>query len=167
MRSRFQITVSENTVVICPMRSLFTLALLSLAACSSSTPAADAVATDAVTTDAVAADAVAADAAAADLKPDQRADSAPCKLVKPYSSKNAVCNGCAEAKCCAEINGCLGDTRCDEDYVNCILACTLLPEPDAGVSGCLQQCATAHPQGKAAYDVAIGCAEAKCASECA
>ena len=139
-------------------------AILTFVACSDddATPGADAAGDLSPVADAVASDAVAVDAS-----PDQRADTSPCKLVKPYSSKDPVCNGCAEAKCCAEINGCLGETKCDDDYVNCILACSLLPEPDAGVPVCLQQCATAHPVGKAAYDVAIGCAEAKCATECA
>jgi hypothetical protein len=98
-------------------------------------------------------------------------DGGACTLVKPYSSKNAVCNQCAQAKCCAEINGCLGDPKCDDDYVNCILACSLLP-PDGGsdagaaIKACIDQCGVEHPQGKAAYDVAIGCADTKCAVEC-
>lgn len=95
---------------------------------------------------------------------------AACKLVKAYSSKNAVCNACAEARCCAEINGCLGDKRCDDDYVNCILACALLPA-DAGDAGdttkaCLAKCGADFPAGKALYDTAIGCADKQCAKEC-
>ena len=31
---------------------------------------------------------------------------------------------------------------------------------------CLGECATSYPDGKARYDIAIGCAEAKCATEC-
>lgn len=142
-----------------------TIIWLALAACSSSAPAADAARDllhDAVRDAARDAGRDVAD----DLAADQRVDAVPCTLVKPYSSKDAVCNQCAQAKCCAEINGCLGDPECDDDYVNCMLACTLPPEPDAGLSGCLQQCAASHPQGKAKYDVAIGCAEARCATEC-
>lgn len=89
-----------------------------------------------------------------------------CKLVKPYSSKNAVCNQCAESKCCAEVNGCLGDPACDDDYVNCTLVCALSPAPDAGMGACLGQCAKDYPKGKAEYDTAIGCADSKCATEC-
>ncbi len=95
---------------------------------------------------------------------------ASCKLVKAYSSKNAKCNACAEAKCCAEINGCLGDPKCDDEYVNCILACALLPA-DAGDAGaeakaCIAKCGADFPVGKAAYDKAIGCADAQCGAEC-
>lgn len=116
------------------------------------------------------------DAAPADTGPGDTgveggdASDAACKLVKAYSSKNAVCNACAEARCCAEINGCLGDKRCDDDYVNCILACALLP-PDAGDAGdatkaCLAKCGADFPAGKALYDTAIGCADKQCAKEC-
>jgi hypothetical protein len=103
-----------------------------------------------------------------DVGGDAITDASSCKLLKPYSSKNVSCNQCAETKCCAEINGCLGDPKCDDDYVNCILACALLPDDagDAGISSCLAQCAKDSPQGKAEYDVAIGCAESKCATEC-
>lgn len=93
-----------------------------------------------------------------------------CKLVKAYSSKNAKCNACAEAKCCAEINGCLGDPKCDDEYVNCILACALLPA-DAGDAGaeakaCIAKCGADFPVGKVAYDKAIGCADGQCGAEC-
>jgi len=109
--------------------------------------------------------------AAVDLRIDSRADARrdappPCKLVKPYSTKNALCNQCAESKCCAEVNSCLGDTACDDDYVNCILACALSPVPDAGSSPCLAQCGKDYPKGKAEYEAATGCADSKCASEC-
>lgn len=114
---------------------------------------------------------------AKDARPDSFADGSPidagdggtCTLVKPYSSKNVVCNQCAQTKCCAEINGCLGDPKCDDDYVNCILACALLPDDagaDAGTKPCLDQCGKDFPQGKAEYDVAIGCADTKCKVEC-
>lgn len=94
-------------------------------------------------------------------------DTLPCTLLEPYSSKNAVCNACAEAKCCPEINGCIGDPECNDSYVNCTLACALSPIPDAGIDPCLQQCANDYPAGKVKYDVAIGCAETLCATECA
>jgi hypothetical protein len=99
---------------------------------------------------------------------DAPSDAGSCKLVKPYSSKNVTCNQCAEAKCCAEINGCLGSPDCDDTYVNCILACALLPDDagDAGISLCMAQCAVDSPKGKAEYDTAIGCADAKCQIEC-
>jgi hypothetical protein len=95
-----------------------------------------------------------------------RVDVAPCKLIKPYSTKNALCNTCAEQRCCDEVNGCLGDAACDDDYVNCTLACALAPAPDAGVSACLAQCGKDYPKGKAEYAAAIGCADTKCAAEC-
>lgn len=91
-----------------------------------------------------------------------------CKLVAPYSSKNAACNGCAEQKCCVEINGCLGEVVCNDTYVNCILACSLL-SGDAGkaeVDACIDKCGVDAPDGKAAYEKAIGCADARCAAEC-
>ncbi|MBI2392516.1 MAG: hypothetical protein HYV09_23225 [Deltaproteobacteria bacterium] len=105
-----------------------------------------------------------------DAPSDASADAASCTLKKPYSSKDATCNACAEAKCCAEVNGCLADPRCDDHYVNCILACALLP-PDAGDAGaavdaCVADCGAAHPQGKAAYDTAIGCVDTRCGGDC-
>lgn len=96
---------------------------------------------------------------------DLRAD-APCKLVKPYSTKNAPCNQCAESTCCVELNGCLASPDCDDFYVNCTLACALGRAPDAGLSACLGACAKDYPKGKAEYDVAIGCADSRCATEC-
>ena len=100
---------------------------------------------------------------------DAASDAASCKLTKPYSSKNATCNQCAEAHCCAQINGCLGDPRCDDQYVNCILACALLPDDagaDAGIKPCTDQCGKDYPVGKTEYDLAIGCADTQCATEC-
>lgn len=113
-----------------------------------------------------AADAPPADTALVDAPAD-----AACALTKPYSSKDAVCNGCAQSKCCAEVNGCLGDPRCDDDYVNCILACALTGTTDGGdagaeMAGCLADCATKYPVGKAEYDTAIGCVDTKCGDTC-
>lgn len=134
------------------------LPLLLLSACASS---AEPAATGDAAPD-VAADAV-------DASGD--ADAASCTLKKPYSSKDGDCNACAEARCCAEVNGCLADPRCDDDYVNCILACALIPPDagdagDAGVAACVADCGAAHPQGKAAYDAAIGCVDTRCADVC-
>jgi hypothetical protein len=117
--------------------------------------------------------------ASLDVAADTRSDTveapsdAACKLVAAYSSKNAVCNGCAQSRCCAEVNGCLGDPRCNDDYVNCILACALLPD-DAGVGvdaagvahDCVAKCGVDFPVGRAAYDAAIGCVDTKCTTEC-
>jgi len=111
------------------------------------------------------------DSAAVDTAPivtDTR--DAACKLQKPYSSKDVDCNACAERTCCDEVNGCFADKRCDDDYVNCILACALLPADaaDAGAERdrCVGECDAMHPEGKKAYDAAIGCVEARCATEC-
>ncbi|MBI5531655.1 MAG: hypothetical protein HY898_02995 [Deltaproteobacteria bacterium] len=95
-------------------------------------------------------------------------DGATCKLIKKYSSSNPTCNDCAEQKCCVEINACLGDLECDDTYVNCILACALMPEDagDAGIALCMDECAAQAPKGKAEYDAAIGCADSKCKTEC-
>ena len=99
------------------------------------------------------------------------ATDAACMLHKAYSSKNAACNNCAQERCCGAVNGCFDDPRCDDDYVNCILACALLPDdagPDAGdaTGGCLADCNTKYPAGRAEYDAAIGCVEAACKDEC-
>jgi hypothetical protein len=117
----------------------------------------------------VAVDAPPADAA--DTHVSDGAGDAACTLVKPYSSKDATCNACAQAKCCAEVNGCLGDPRCDDDYVNCILACALTTTVDSGdagpvVAACVAECGTKYPAGKAAYDKAIGCVDARCSDVC-
>lgn len=99
---------------------------------------------------------------------DTGTDAPACQLTKPYSSKDADCNACAEQQCCALINACYADADCDDGYVNCILACALLPgyAGDAGVESCLTDCATQHPTGRASYDAAISCADAKCAGPC-
>jgi len=119
-----------------------------------------------------------ADSSSADTQVDTSVDAtsdvvadAACTLTKPYSSKDAICNACAQSKCCAEVNGCLGDPRCDDDYVNCILACALTAPTDGGDAGaekaaCLADCASKYPVGKAAYDAAIGCVESKCNDVC-
>ncbi len=112
------------------------------------------------------------DAVADGARPDSAVvDAASCKLLQPYSSKNVVCNDCAQARCCVAVNACLGDTRCNDDYVNCILACALLPAdagPDAaGVAkDCVAQCGVDFPVGRSEYDAAIGCVDAQCAAEC-
>jgi hypothetical protein len=141
---------------------LISAALLTVLGACSSDPSPPADARASVAPEARA-EARPAERGAADLAP---ADLAPCKLVKPYSTKNAVCNQCAESRCCVELNACLGSPDCDDAYVNCTLACALGRAPDAGVSACLDQCAKAHPKGKLEYDAAIGCADSKCAAEC-
>jgi hypothetical protein len=146
------------------MRSAVVLASL-LIACASSEEDQPSVVTDAAVE------------SGTDAPSDSRADiafeaapDAACKLVAKYSAKNPTCNACAEANCCEEINACLGNTGCNDDYVNCILACALLPN-DAGDATaekerCLNECATSYPDGKRRYDAAIGCAENRCATEC-
>lgn len=91
-------------------------------------------------------------------------DAGPCALASPFSSSNPECNACAEAQCCAAINGCLLDPACNDDYVNCTLACAL--DADGGVDPCLADCDAQYPAGKAEYDMAFGCADTKCAIEC-
>ncbi len=96
------------------------------------------------------------------------AEAGPCTLLSPYSSKNKPCNDCAQATCCNEVNGCLGDPVCNDDYVNCTLACALDFDggPDAGPSDCFAICGEQYPAGKVAYDLAIGCVEQQCVAEC-
>lgn len=91
-----------------------------------------------------------------------------CLLAKPYSSQDKDCNACAEEACCAQVNGCLTDPRCDDDFVNCTLACALLPDdtdPEA-IKACVADCEGQHPEGKKLYDDAIGCVDKACAKEC-
>jgi hypothetical protein len=104
-----------------------------------------------------------------------KSDGAACKLVKPYSSKDKTCNTCAETACCAEVNGCLGDPACDDDYVNCILACVLLPDDagadvdagaDASIPACEKRCGTQFPKGEASYLAATGCVDTRCKTDC-
>jgi hypothetical protein len=105
-----------------------------------------------------------------DAPSDAPLDAPMCKLAQPFSSKNAVCNACAEEKCCPQINGCLLDTACNDDYVNCSLVCAFTDfdaGADAGTTaGCLADCAQQFPKGKAEYDAAFGCADSACATEC-
>jgi hypothetical protein len=107
--------------------------------------------------------------ASMDSGTDADPDAPMCKLAGFFSSSNKVCNDCAEEKCCPQINGCLSDPGCNDDYVNCSLACAFT-DFDAGDAGteasCLADCATQFPKGKAEYDVAFGCADSACATEC-
>lgn len=138
--------------------------LLSLVACSSSEHggAADATSGDSSNNET-------AGETFGDTSADGTAD-ASCSLIKPYSSKDAACNACAAERCCAPVNGCLGDPRCDDDYVNCILACALTPDDggtgDAAIASCLDDCAAMHPAGKAEYDAAIACVDTSCKDVC-
>lgn len=148
--------------------------LLSVVVCgcsSSSSPSAGASAADAAPPDAFS---MPLDAnGESDARPamDAKPDGASCKLHAPYSSKNTLCNGCAQENCCPEVNACLDDTRCNDDYVNCELACALLPD-DAGAdasaaaAACLANCGGNYPEGKGLWDRAIGCVDSRCASEC-
>ena len=162
------------------MRTRSPLAFLALTAACLTVPSALLVACSSdEATPAAASDAsAAADQGSADGKTSSETgtdtDGAACKLVKPYSSKDKVCNGCAETACCAEVNGCLGDPACDDDYVNCILACVLLPNDagadvdagDAGIPACEKRCGTQYPKGEAEYLAATGCVDTRCKSEC-
>ncbi len=100
-------------------------------------------------------------------------DAATCKLVKPYATRDVDCNVCAERACCALINDCYENPDCDDGYVNCLLACVLLPDDagadggDAGVAQCTAQCAAEYPTGSAQYDALSTCVDAECASDCA
>ncbi len=93
-------------------------------------------------------------------------DAAACTLVRPYSSKDAVCNACAQKECCAQINTCLSDTQCDDGYVNCLLACVLVddagPGTDAGIAMCETACGAQYPKGHTEYDIATGCVDTAC-----
>jgi hypothetical protein len=149
------------------VRILSTFVLVSTIACAASET------TPTVTPQDSSVDGTAADTSSSDtLEPADTSSTettttdAACSLVKPYSSKDKVCNDCAAARCCAEVNGCLGDKRCDDDYVNCILACALLPDDAGDAGGCISDCGTMYPAGKALYDTAIGCVEDKCPTEC-
>jgi hypothetical protein len=95
-------------------------------------------------------------------------DASACTLSKPYSSKNAACNACVEQHCCDAVNACYADLDCDDGYVNCILACALLPDDagDAGLAACVADCDSQYPQGKQEYEAAVGCADTQCTSEC-
>lgn len=141
------------------MKWLLAIALFGCSSSESETPSGTDAAVDAIVD------------VAAETPADVGAESPPqCKLLKPFSSKNAACNDCAERECCAAINACLADKRCDDDYVNCSLACALLPA-DAGDAGaekarCLSECGAMHPEGKALYDAAFGCTDVKCAAAC-
>lgn len=99
-------------------------------------------------------------------------DAATCKLTKPYATKDVACNDCAAENCCEVVNACYGDTDCDDGYVNCILACVLLPDDagpdagDAGVATCTAACGTQYPKGKTEYDAIDSCIASSCASAC-
>lgn len=127
--------------------------------------------------DAAAGDAAASDGAAHDGGASTDAtgakDAPACKLTKPYSTKDVGCNQCAEAHCCEAVDACYADADCDDGYVNCILACVILPDDagadadtDGGVARCTAQCDAQYPDGKVEYDAITTCIEHSCATEC-
>lgn len=136
------------------------------AACSSTsdpTIAADA----AVTSDASPFDAATrnADAKAADAE--NAPDAAACTLSQPYSTKDAVCNECAQSHCCQAVNDCYADDQCNDTFVNCILGCALTDSGGTdGTNACIAQCGVDSPQGKAEYAAISDCLAASCATEC-
>lgn len=147
-------------------------AALVIAACSSDDRAPITSAPDASASDAAAAKDVGS-AIDADVKQDAtKNDASTCKLTKPYSSKDTTCNACAEEQCCGPVNACYSSADCDDGYVNCIIACVLLPDDagadagDAGPQACLAQCGAQYPTGKALYDALSTCVETSCKSEC-
>lgn len=151
------------------------LALSSFAACSSSTTAGGTGGTGGADAGPDAVEDAPADApqdsptdAPQDSPTDAPAEAGPCALLSPFSSQNKPCNDCAEAHCCQEINGCLGDPACNDDYVNCTLACALDFDagPDAGPSDCFAICGEQYPAGKVEYDLAFGCVDQQCLGEC-
>ncbi len=94
-------------------------------------------------------------------------DATTCKLLKVYSSSNRACNACAEKECCEIINACFSSKACDEDYINCSLACVL--ETDASKSAidhCVKECQRIYNDGYMLFDAANACAESKCTADC-
>lgn len=151
--------------------SLFVTAGLLLAACAASDDAAPPSLLDAaseVGSGDVVVDGFDTGTDAPDDVADAAVDVSACTLSKPYSSSDRVCNACAEQHCCEAVNACYADLECDDGYVNCALACALLPDDagDAGIAECLSDCAVQYPTGKEEYDAAIGCADTTCAAEC-
>jgi hypothetical protein len=106
--------------------------------------------------------------AGSDVATDSPTDASVCVLAKPYSSSVPACNACAEQNCCEVVNACYADPDCDDGYVNCALACALLPDDagDAGIAECLADCGSQYPTGKQEYDAAIGCADTSCVAQC-
>lgn len=147
------------------MRIFFVSFFALSAACASSEPPAPTV-TDASVAETLSEDTRAEETPAETDTLVAETTDASCSLVKPYSSKDKTCNDCAASHCCLEVNACLGDKRCNDDYVNCILACALLPDDAGDAGGCISDCGTMYPAGKALYDGAIGCVEAKCPTDC-
>jgi hypothetical protein len=137
-------------------------------ACAASDDAADPGSTDAAGSE-TSGDAP-FDSARHDALPESSPDGSACTLSKPYSSSDADCNACAQQHCCEPVNACYADLECDDGYVNCALACALLPgdagDVDAGIAACLADCDAQYPIGKQKYDAAIGCADTQCSVQC-
>ena len=149
------------------------LALAAATACSTTSTAP----TDSVP-DASTRDGATADGSAAPTSDGSHSDSptmpdgATCKLVKPYSTKDEDCNACAEQACCKPINNCYLSSDCDDGYVNCLLACVLLPDDagadggDGGVAACTAECDLHFALGSAQYKALAACVDGACAALC-
>jgi hypothetical protein len=99
--------------------------------------------------------------------PDASADAAACTLTAPYSTKNQLCNTCAEAHCCAAINACYASKDCDEGYVNCVIACALTEKDKPAYDACAAVCSKDYPTGAKLFNTINACADKSCATECA
>jgi len=153
---------------------LLLAAATAFAACASSESTPATGATDAGGTDASSAKDSGGSTTDASVSTDAgRSDAGSCKLVKPYATKDVACNDCAAENCCDVVNACYNDTDCDDGYVNCILACVLLPDDagadgggDAGVATCTAACGKQYPTGKTEYDAIDACIASSCSTAC-
>lgn len=74
------------------------------------------------------------------------------------ASGDSACATCEKNACCTQITACNADAACVA-YANCIAGC-------AGDTTCATNCATSHPGGTAASDLAT-CVNSHCNTECA
>lgn len=87
--------------------------------------------------------------------------SAPCTTTT-YGQGQA-CMDCIQQSCCSEATACENDADCSA-MVTCARAC---PSPTDVGSQCVQDCASQHNLGGAAYNPLILCMGNACGQECA
>lgn len=109
----------------------------------------------------------------AGTKTDAKADPPDANVVQDSSVKpvcslqvdmgSPSCNACLEGSCCAQTNGCMGSSQCN-DFLNCLSGCI---DGDGGLDNvCANACASQNPTGASQYMTMTSCMDSFCRNDC-
>ncbi len=84
-----------------------------------------------------------------------------CTLQQSFG--DLTCDNCMQKSCCAETNGCLGDSQC-MNFLSCLSGCV---DGDGGLDQtCANGCASSNPTGANRYMDMTSCGDSFCRNEC-